>query len=109
MVEIKRSDLDSQDALAAPGSAEASPDDSRYRLIYSKSKVYVNPTAYARDNIPGFVALVKKASGQWLPRTVALWLTTATGSSAANISPRLDPRVSLEREGPHGMGQVCQG
>ncbi|OJT11154.1 GTPase-activating protein gyp7 [Trametes pubescens] len=57
MVEIKRSDLDSQDALAAPGSAEASPDDSRYRLIYSKSKVYVNPTAYARDNIPGFVAL----------------------------------------------------
>lgn len=69
MVEIKRSDLDSQDALAAPGSAEASPDDSKYRLIYSKSKVYVNPTAYARDNIPGFVALVKKASGLWLPHT----------------------------------------
>lgn len=68
MVEIKRSDLDSQDALAAPGSAEASPDDSKYRLIYSKSKVYVNPTAYARDNIPGFVALVKKAS-KWLPST----------------------------------------
>jgi len=31
-----------------------------YRLLYSKSKVYVNPTPYARDNIPGFVALVKK-------------------------------------------------
>lgn len=35
-------------------------EESRYRLLYSKSKVYVNPTAYARDNIPGFVALVKR-------------------------------------------------
>lgn len=39
-------------------------DGSRYRLLYSKSKVYVNPTAYARDNIPGFVALVKRV-GTW--------------------------------------------
>ncbi|KAF8522304.1 RabGAP/TBC [Hysterangium stoloniferum] len=31
-----------------------------HRLLYSKSKVYVNPTPYARDNIPGFVAVVKK-------------------------------------------------
>lgn len=35
-------------------------DSEQHRLIYSKSKVYVNPTVYARDNIPGFVALVKK-------------------------------------------------
>jgi len=35
-------------------------DDAKCRLIYSKSKVYVNPTAYARDNIPGFVAIVKR-------------------------------------------------
>lgn len=35
-------------------------DEDRYRLVYSKSKVYVNPTAYARDNIPGFVALVRR-------------------------------------------------
>jgi hypothetical protein len=34
--------------------------DAKYRLIYAKSKVYVNPTAYARDNIPGFVAIVKR-------------------------------------------------
>ncbi|QRW00174.1 GTPase-activating protein GYP7 [Ceratobasidium sp. AG-Ba] len=32
----------------------------RYRLIYSKSKVYVHPTAYARDNIAGFISLVKR-------------------------------------------------
>ncbi len=63
MVEIKHSDHTSSreaDRLAASGSSVDSSDDSKYRLIYSKSKVYVNPTAYARDNIPGFVALVKK-------------------------------------------------
>ncbi|KAH9900984.1 RabGAP/TBC [Cubamyces lactineus] len=76
MVEIKRSDLGSHDALAASGSSEESADDSKYRLIYSKSKVYVNPTAYARDNIPGFVALVKKESAQpvyllaWIPESL---------------------------------------
>ncbi|KAG8933952.1 GTPase activating protein [Tulasnella sp. 419] len=31
-----------------------------HRLLYSKSKVYLHPTAFARDNIPGFVAIVKK-------------------------------------------------
>lgn len=35
-------------------------DDAKYRLIYVKSKVYVNPTAYSRDNIPGFAAIVKR-------------------------------------------------
>ena len=58
MVEIKHSA--SQDALVTSGTSDASSEDSKCRLIYSKSKVYVNPTAYARDNIPGFVALVKK-------------------------------------------------
>ena len=60
MVEIKRTPSTAPEALAASGSSEERSDDSKYRLIYSKSKVYVNPTAYARDNIPGFVALVKK-------------------------------------------------
>lgn len=53
MVEIKRTDGPSR-----PVKQDA--EDEKYRLLYSKSKVYVNPTAYARDNIPGFVALVKK-------------------------------------------------
>lgn len=35
----------------------------RHRLVYSKSKVYVHPTAFSRDNIPGFVAIVKKVCG----------------------------------------------
>ena len=52
MVEIKQ---DTTDTLPPQGE-----DDAKYRLIYTKSKVYVNPTAYARDNIPGFVAIVKR-------------------------------------------------
>lgn len=60
MVEIKR-ESPTQEGV---GLSDRSPDleGSKYRLIYSKSKVYVNPTAYARDNIPGFVALVKRVS-----------------------------------------------
>ncbi|KAG6889299.1 hypothetical protein C0995_001955 [Termitomyces sp. Mi166 len=68
MVEVKRTDL--------PPIPTTSPDDDRYRLIYSKSKVYVNPTAYARDNIPGFVTLVKREAANpiyllaWIPETL---------------------------------------
>ena len=50
MVEIKRETTDDQ----------STRDGAKYRLIYTKSKVYINPTAYARDNIPGFVAIVKR-------------------------------------------------
>ena len=52
MVEIKREATDAQSTQVQ--------DEAKYRLIYAKSKVYVNPTAYARDNIPGFVAIVKR-------------------------------------------------
>lgn len=65
MVEIKRVDRSraspSTGADKGTGTTPSgSEEDEKYRLIYSKSKVYVNPTAYARDNIPGFVALVKR-------------------------------------------------
>ncbi|KAJ7632536.1 rab-GTPase-TBC domain-containing protein [Roridomyces roridus] len=52
-------------------------DNLNYRLVYVKSKVYVNPTAYARDNIAGFVALVQKQEAAnptyllaWIPETL---------------------------------------
>ncbi|KAK0197171.1 rab-GTPase-TBC domain-containing protein [Armillaria mellea] len=67
MVEIKHTD-------SLLGSQPLEED--RYRLVYSKSKVYVNPTAYARDNIPGFVALVKREAVNptyllaWIPETL---------------------------------------
>ena len=49
----------------------------RCRLLYSKSKVYVHPTAYARDNIPGFVALVERVSAHQLPLIEAMRLSRA--------------------------------
>lgn len=52
MVEIKH----------APNAEEHDEQDRRYSLLYSKSKVYVQPTAYARDNVPGFVAIVRKVN-----------------------------------------------
>lgn len=57
MVEIKRTDASGPSQIRA-----VHGEDDKYRLVYSKSKVYVNPTAYSRDNIPGFVALVKRVS-----------------------------------------------
>jgi len=36
-----------------------------HRLLYSKSKVYVHPSAFSRDNIPGFVGIVKKVGCWW--------------------------------------------
>ncbi|KAG9318717.1 hypothetical protein JVU11DRAFT_815 [Chiua virens] len=71
MVEIKRMSDDDDNTLSASADEE-----SKYRLLYSKSKVYVNPTAYARDNIPGFVALVKCEAVNptyllaWIPETL---------------------------------------
>ncbi|KAJ7582778.1 rab-GTPase-TBC domain-containing protein [Mycena floridula] len=69
MVEIKRTEP------ARPVKSESLEED-RYRLVYSKSKVYVHPTAYARDNIAGFVALVKREAANpnyllaWIPESL---------------------------------------
>ncbi len=58
MVEIKQETAD-----APPPHGE---NGAKYRLIYAKSKVYVNPTAYARDNISGFVTIVKRVRDPFL-------------------------------------------
>lgn len=61
MVEIKRR----EGPVSIPLGGVLPLEEDRYRLVYSKSKVYINPTAYARDNIPGFVALVKRVRLSW--------------------------------------------
>lgn len=82
MVEIKRTD-------SVLGSSGAQPlEEDRYRLVYSKSKVYVNPTAYARDNIPGFVALVKRVRATQ-PSSINECSIVA-GGRQPDISSRLD-------------------
>lgn len=74
MVEIKRTPED--DSLSPPIDDSDLDSDAKYRLLYTKSKVYVNPTAYSRDNIPGFIALVKREAVNplyllaWIPETL---------------------------------------
>ncbi|GJJ12139.1 hypothetical protein Clacol_006380 [Clathrus columnatus] len=68
MVEIKRSHMGKN--------SDSEDEPFNHRLLYSKSKVYVNPTPYTRDNIPGFVALVKREGRQpsyllaWIPESL---------------------------------------
>ncbi|KAG5221672.1 GTPase activating protein [Salix suchowensis] len=73
MVEIKRSDVPSSPEFVA---RRPDAEDDKHRLLYTRSKVYVHPTAYARDNIPGFVALVKREATNavyflaWIPESL---------------------------------------
>ena len=93
MVEIK------QDAAqpVASSSNVGDEEESKYRLLYSKSKVYVNPTAYARDNIPGFVALVKRVSMFGCYPLCISNIDLGCGEPKLPVS--LDTRTSTEREG----------
>jgi len=100
MVEIKRTDL------AGPSEKLNNSDDDKYRLLYSKSKIYVNPTAYARDNIPGFVALVKRAS--WPSVHLLHGSNAHLGSNQPNLSFGMDTRIPFEWEGDLWMGQICK-
>ncbi|KAF5381100.1 hypothetical protein D9615_003903 [Tricholomella constricta] len=95
MVEIKRTDIPS-----SPSTSRSRVDDDRYRLVYSKSKVYVNPTAYARDNIPGFVALVKREATNpiyllaWIPET----LLNEKGSSEWDKFVKVEEKAVWDEE-----------
>ncbi|KAF7970005.1 hypothetical protein HWV62_25366 [Athelia sp. TMB] len=87
-------------------SEKRSPDgeEDKYRLVYSKSKVYVNPTAYARDNIPGFLALVKREAMNpsyllaWIPEN----LLNEKGSSEWDKFAKIEERAVLDDEDDDG-------
>lgn len=95
MVEIQRTQSESSGSLSP--SAE---EESKYRLLYSKSRVYVNPTAYARDNIPGFVALVKREAVNptyllaWIPET----LLCEKGTDEWDKFVRIEEKAMLDEE-----------
>ncbi|KAH7924590.1 GTPase-activating protein gyp7 [Leucogyrophana mollusca] len=97
MVEIQRG--------PSPGDGEISPptvngEEDKCRLLYSKSKVYVNPTAYARDNIPGFVALVKREAINpiyllaWIPET----LLNEKGTDEWDKFVKIEEKVMYDEE-----------
>ncbi|KAI1876625.1 hypothetical protein JX265_004151 [Neoarthrinium moseri] len=75
------------------------------KLLYSKSKVYIHPTPSAKDNIPGFVALLQQKStpdgrptssssqGSSAPRSADLllaWLPESSLGDAASIYVKVD-------------------
>ncbi|PNS14404.1 hypothetical protein CAC42_3690 [Sphaceloma murrayae] len=57
------------------------------KLLFSKSKVYVHPTASAKDNIPGFIALIQQKPS---PNP-----STASASSATSGKPNTEPKNLL--------------
>ncbi|KAK5172552.1 GTPase activating protein [Saxophila tyrrhenica] len=56
------------------------------KLLYTKSKVYVHPTPSAKDNIPGYIALIQQKPG--LERSTSTASQTAVGSSRGAQSER---------------------
>ncbi|TFY81711.1 hypothetical protein EWM64_g2311 [Hericium alpestre] len=99
MVEIKH-DPEQEDDASKSSTPSAPKDDAKYRLIYAKSKVYVNPTAYARDNIPGFVTIVKREAFAstyllaWIPET----LLSEKGKDEWDKFIRTEERSTFEDE-----------
>ncbi|EFQ97241.1 GTPase-activating protein GYP7 [Nannizzia gypsea CBS 118893] len=58
------------------------------RLLYSKSKVYVHPTASSKDNIPGFIALVQQKPAPSAPHE-------STSSPSLSSDKAVDPSSLL--------------
>lgn len=97
MVEIKR---EAEANLGSP-MTESAIEDEKYRLLYSKSKVYIHPTAYSRDNIPGFVTLVKRVSFSLYSLSQFCSVDNVTaGSRESEVFARMDTRDIVERKGP---------
>ncbi|EIN07434.1 RabGAP/TBC [Punctularia strigosozonata HHB-11173 SS5] len=98
MVEIKHVPEDRSEPHS-PGNGHAT-EESRHRLVFSKSKVYVHPTAYARDNIPGFVTLVKREAINptcllaWIPES----LLNEKGKSEWDKFVKIEEKASLDDE-----------
>lgn len=72
---------------------------SKVQLIYSKSKVYVHPSSSAKDNIPGFIALVRPKGAadkeillSWIPESV---LQQSSDDYNSYIKVDLDPNTNI--------------
>ncbi|KXN82062.1 GTPase-activating protein GYP7 [Leucoagaricus sp. SymC.cos] len=99
MVEITHPDRTGSSSSSSRVLAHSGEED-RCRLVYSKSRVYVNPTAYARDNIPGFVALVKREARNptyllaWIPES----LLNEKGSAEWDKFVKIEERSLQDQE-----------
>ncbi|KAF1990159.1 GTPase-activating protein GYP7 [Aulographum hederae CBS 113979] len=56
------------------------------KLLYSKSKVYVHPTPSAKDNIPGFIALIQQKSSSLAPTSPSTEARPTSASSSKSVA-----------------------
>ncbi|KAI6118797.1 rab-GTPase-TBC domain-containing protein [Pisolithus croceorrhizus] len=100
MVEIKRAQAEARDDGDGDQLSASAVEESKYRLLYSKSKVYVYPTAVPRDHIPGFVALVKREAVNpvyllaWIPES----LLCEKGAGEWDKFVKIEERTNLDDE-----------
>ncbi|KAI6132095.1 rab-GTPase-TBC domain-containing protein [Pisolithus croceorrhizus] len=100
MVEIKRAQAQARDDGDGDQLSASAVEESKYRLLYSKSKVYVYPTAVPRDHIPGFVALVKREAVNpvyllaWIPES----LLCEKGAGEWDKFVKIEERTNLDDE-----------
>lgn len=76
------------------------------QLLFSKSKVYIHPSSSAKDNIPGFIALVrpKNASDKdillsWIPESIL----QSSDDYDCYVKVDLDPDTNTATEGGEVM------
>lgn len=68
------------------------------KLLYSKSKVYVHPTPSAKDNIPGFIALVEQKSAPLTSDAKSSTSDTKDHSDASKYLLAWVPESSLAQD-----------
>ena len=66
------------------------------KLLFSKSKVYVHPSPSAKDNIPGFIALVQQKSAPRSERPTSS--DSKTANAASNYLLAWVPESSLSQD-----------
>ena len=49
-------------------------DADEFTLLWSKSKVYVHPTPYARDNVAGYIAVLRKGAYRPMANATNIYL-----------------------------------
>jgi predicted nucleic acid-binding protein len=66
------------DVVQKPGGTSSATsndnDKPQHTIVYAKSKVYIHPTTYSRDNYPGWISIVKRGKADylvsWIPESL---------------------------------------
>jgi TBC1 domain family member 15 len=77
-------------------------------LVYSRSKVYIHPTAYSRDNISGWLALVKKVCGRNSTHSLTHDLLTDQDTFNPTYLLAWIPESLLTEKGPEEWAKFYQ-